>query len=402
MENIVYKTLDCEVKKLNELTFEFTASNEEIDRDGEIIEAKGWDLKNFKKNPVITWAHQYGELPIGKAPKVWVSEGKLKNLVEFPAEGVYEFADIVRRLVDGGFLKAESVGFKPYPDSIVEVEGGDGIKTPRRRLTKNELLEIAIVPVPSNPNALLEAKTKGIITDKELELITKPEETENYFRVPVAGEGGDKHSGHRIRTIDISKEKGIKALYCGECKVVITYLFSTEDKFGWTMARAEAWVKEHAKSLDISITTNSETKEEIILVTTRTDDVVLNSPRVIQAKPKVISQAEIKDELDYLLASIKAQGLNQESQGSAWILVNEIMRLHGSDIPLDIQAKIGAVLNKKNKERLQQIQQIAQDILDSAEHEEEPKSEPKAAILDKKEIAIAVAQVIAKMRGKII
>ncbi len=75
MENIVYKTLDCEVKKLNELTFEFTASNEEIDRDGEIIEAKGWDLKNFKKNPVIIYAHDYRTLPIGKATHIGIKDG---------------------------------------------------------------------------------------------------------------------------------------------------------------------------------------------------------------------------------------------------------------------------------------------------------------------------------------
>ena len=70
-----------------------------------------------------------------------------------------------------------------------------------------------------------------------------PEETENFFRVPVPAEEG-KHEGHRIRTIDISVKDGIKALYCGEHKVVITYLFSTDDKFDWTMDKAEAWVKE--------------------------------------------------------------------------------------------------------------------------------------------------------------
>lgn len=220
---ILHKIVDCEVKKLNDLTYEFIASTEDIDRDGEVIEAAGWDLRNFKKNPVITYAHDYRALPIGKAPKIWVSEGKLRNHVEFPPEGVYEFADIVRRLVDGGFLRTESVGFKPAPDSVVE-EGGDGIKTAKRRYTKQELLEIAIVPVPSNPNALMEAKTKGVITEEELELILKPEETEAYFRIPVTGEAG-KHDGHRIRTIDIDAGKGIKALYCGQDKVIITWLF---------------------------------------------------------------------------------------------------------------------------------------------------------------------------------
>lgn len=83
---------------------------------------------------------------------------------------------------------------------------------------------------------------------EEKALISKPEETENYFRIPVPGEEG-KHSGHRIRTIVISAEKGIKALYCGTCQKVITYLFS-KDGFNWSMERAHAWVKEHVSKAD--------------------------------------------------------------------------------------------------------------------------------------------------------
>jgi len=145
----IYKILDdCEVKKLGDRNYEFTASTSTVDRDGEVIDAKGWDLKNFKKNPVIMYAHDYRSLPIGKAPKVWLTGGKLKNTVSFPPEGTYEFADIVERLVDTGYLKTESVGFIPDPDKIIE---GDGKKTPKRTYKKQELLEISIVPVPSNP-----------------------------------------------------------------------------------------------------------------------------------------------------------------------------------------------------------------------------------------------------------
>ena len=42
-----------------------------------------------------------------------MSDGKLRNTVEFPPEGTYEFADIVERLVGTGYLKTESVGFIP-------------------------------------------------------------------------------------------------------------------------------------------------------------------------------------------------------------------------------------------------------------------------------------------------
>ena len=171
----VYKVIESEVKKVGERQYEFTASTSDIDRDGEVINADGWDLKNFKKNPVIMFAHDYRTLPIGKAPRVWVSSTNglktLKNTIQFPPEGTYEFADIVERLVDTGYLTTESVGFIPK-----EWEEGDGEKSPRRTYTKQELLEISIVPVPSNPNALRNAVEEGVITTKQLEAITKPEE----------------------------------------------------------------------------------------------------------------------------------------------------------------------------------------------------------------------------------
>ena len=113
-ENTIYKVLDdCEIKKLGERSYEFTASMSTEDRMGEVIEAKGWDLKNFKKNPVIMFAHDYHSLPIARAPRVWVSGDSLKNVVEFPPEGTYEFADTVERIISAGYLKAESVGFIP-------------------------------------------------------------------------------------------------------------------------------------------------------------------------------------------------------------------------------------------------------------------------------------------------
>ena len=67
--------------------------------------------------------------------------------------------------------------------------------------------------------------------------ISKPEVTEQYVRIPIG-------SGCEVTaTIDISEEKGIKALYCGKEKRVRTYLF---DKEKWTMAEAKKWIAEQA------------------------------------------------------------------------------------------------------------------------------------------------------------
>src|SRR5437763_16991584 len=44
-------------------------SDETLDRYGEIITAAGWRLDNYRKNPVIQNAHQYGDVifTLGKA-----------------------------------------------------------------------------------------------------------------------------------------------------------------------------------------------------------------------------------------------------------------------------------------------------------------------------------------------
>jgi len=77
----------------------------------------------------------------------------------------------------------------------------------------------------------------GIIDgNKATSPITKPETTENYHRIPV-------NPGCEITaTITISASQGIKATYCGKVKKIHTYLFDVKK---WTMAEAQAWVKEH-------------------------------------------------------------------------------------------------------------------------------------------------------------
>ncbi len=45
---------------------DFVASNETLDRYGEIIAASGWRLENYRRNPVFQNAHQYGDVMFTK------------------------------------------------------------------------------------------------------------------------------------------------------------------------------------------------------------------------------------------------------------------------------------------------------------------------------------------------
>lgn len=122
-------------------TFSFIASTNAIDRQGEVIDPAGWELKRFMDNPVILWAHNYSELPIGKAIKTYVDERGLIVDGVFASAEANPKAQQVRTLYEEGMLTAVSVGFIP-----LERNGS--------LITKSELLEISFVPVPANPEAL--------------------------------------------------------------------------------------------------------------------------------------------------------------------------------------------------------------------------------------------------------
>jgi hypothetical protein len=104
--------------------------------------------------------------PVGKALSVYLEDNRLKSPTQFATREIYPFADTIFQLVDGGFMRATSVGFIPKEWEETEDEErleAAGWFTPLD-FTKQELLEYSIVPVPSNPEALLEARSKGIDT----------------------------------------------------------------------------------------------------------------------------------------------------------------------------------------------------------------------------------------------
>jgi HK97 family phage prohead protease len=280
MERIL-KTINFEIKDIDETDASFwaIASDSAIDRDGDIILQDGWDLKAYKRNPTIPLFHNYHEFPVAKAAKVKVQDGKLMFKPTF-AVNENPQAKIAFDLYKGGFMNAFSVGFLPIEfEEETRKDGRIG-----RNYSKIELLEISAVLVPSNPNALAEARSKGInvdgLEDEEREgdteektdidgITAKPVDvTENYIRIRV--KNPDLFAEGSFRTIDISKKDGIKAVI-GKLKsdpegstVVQVYLF---DKEKWTVDEAKKWVETHKDSLDyyidLTITFCEELKHEM-------------------------------------------------------------------------------------------------------------------------------------------
>jgi HK97 family phage prohead protease len=130
----------------------FVASDETIDRAGDIIKVDGWKLDNYMKNPVFLWSHERDLLPIGKAVEAKIENGSLIIAVEFATAEHNPQAEQVYKLYRDGFLSAVSVGFLPMRWEFVDDESRNlGID-----FIEQDLLELSAVTVPCNPNALVD------------------------------------------------------------------------------------------------------------------------------------------------------------------------------------------------------------------------------------------------------
>lgn len=138
-----------------ERSLDFVISTDTVDRMGDTVAVDGWKLDNFRKNPVVLFAHDSSVMPVAKASDIRIEDGKLKARAEFMPKDISGFADAVFRAVKGGFLNATSVGFAPIKYNFVD--------DPQRRFgidfIEQELLEFSIVPVPANPEALVAGKS---------------------------------------------------------------------------------------------------------------------------------------------------------------------------------------------------------------------------------------------------
>ena len=135
-------------------------SDDSIDRYNEVINQDGWQLDNFRANPVIPDCHDYSSIAcvLGKAVNVDVKDGKLTNRVQFCLDN--PMGALAYKMAKGGFIKSQSVGFIP----IEWTNGGKG--EPDRTYTKQELLEISLVVVPANPGATIGLALKSGATVK--------------------------------------------------------------------------------------------------------------------------------------------------------------------------------------------------------------------------------------------
>ena len=185
------------------LTRTWVISTMAIDRDGDTIDPKGWKLTNYRKGGSVLWAHGYdsqpgaGQVPIAKPLKTWVDDDKLVSTAEFTSREINPFGYMVFQLAEGGFVRGASVGFRPIEFQVAEDR--DGFMPLNHR--KMELLEWSVTPIPSNPEALDQARAFGIDVAPMKSWIEQTKDT--HASVPGVTPA-DLESAYRIVTRSVS------------------------------------------------------------------------------------------------------------------------------------------------------------------------------------------------------
>jgi len=150
------------------------ASTADFDRAGDTISAEAWQkggLKNFEKNPIILFNHDY-DRPIGRATGMKAGPDGLELECKISKSAPGNVAELVK----DGVLGAFSVGFR--------VKDADYIKETDGLMIKDaELFEVSVVSVPCN-----QAATFSLA--KSFDSKTEYEEFKKTFtnRVDLAGQ----------------------------------------------------------------------------------------------------------------------------------------------------------------------------------------------------------------------
>lgn len=174
-KSIYYKSAEYKNKAINENgedVYTFIFSTNSIDRDNEIIETLGIDFTNFQTNPVVLKSHRSYELPIGKVIRLWIENDMTKTyLLGDIVFGTDSESQEIKAKVDSGILRAVSIGFKCIEWTYNE-------NSEIRVFTKTELLEVSLVSLPANPDAV---RVKDL-ANKEIDYIKINEIIDKNFK----------------------------------------------------------------------------------------------------------------------------------------------------------------------------------------------------------------------------
>lgn len=138
---------------------QYCMTDETVDRYGDIVIAKGVDLSQYKKNPVVLTFHDGHSFPVGSSIKTWYDKEQkaVMGWVLFFDERVDPsgIADTAYRFASSGAMKYGSIGFISKKSRRPDEKEQQALGIPPYGVIfeESELMEFSLTPVPANPNA---------------------------------------------------------------------------------------------------------------------------------------------------------------------------------------------------------------------------------------------------------
>ncbi len=150
--NTLHKSFDITTRAADgdKRELDVIASTGEIDAYNERIDPRGWDLARYLANPVVLLQHDSYGFPIGSASNVRVDGDALRATLRLVDSKAHPKGDQVYELAKQGALRSVSVGFRSLATATEKIGGRDVVVH-----TRAELIEISLVAIPANPNALI-------------------------------------------------------------------------------------------------------------------------------------------------------------------------------------------------------------------------------------------------------
>jgi len=161
-KNLFRRKTSTAIKAVNREsnTIDFTVTTDTIDRDDERVMPESFKkhIKLYDENSIIMYGHRHDMPAVATTIRRTFSPQEFWITAKFAVEE-YDFAALLWRLysADTPFMSAVSAGFIPIKwssDRAMKLEGQRG-----RTFVENELIEISLVNVPSNRDALQRAHT---------------------------------------------------------------------------------------------------------------------------------------------------------------------------------------------------------------------------------------------------
>lgn len=192
-DNILRRQIDhLELRAIDEeqRMVEFVASTGAVDTYGTVLPPDLWDLNRYARNGVVGYQHDiyYSDDPdnvIGRG-EAYTANGELLIRIFFEPAELNPKADKVYRKVLFGSINAVSVGFRATAPGHWGRKA-DGEDPDVYYYNGQELMEVSVVNVPSNPDAVKRSAAEELARYERQEEETKQSEEEGV-KTPEADE----------------------------------------------------------------------------------------------------------------------------------------------------------------------------------------------------------------------